>query len=80
MPAEIAAVLGHVIGQPLARSNPVRLPLEDRQMLDLVDAGVDDLHRCAACTDDRHPLAVQVQRSIPLSGVNAGARERLPAR
>ena len=57
MAAEIAAVLGNVVGQPLARRNPVRLALEDGQVLDLVDAGVDDLYCGAACTDDRHPLA-----------------------
>ena len=58
----------------------MRLALEHRQVLDLLDARVDDLHGGAAGSDDRHPLAGQVQRGIPLRGVNADARERIPAR
>ena len=73
-------MFGHVVGQPLARRDPVRLALEHRQVLDLVDTSVDDLHSGAAGPDDRHPFTREIQRRIPLRGVNAGARERVPAR
>ena len=72
-------MFGHVVGQPLTRGDPVGLALEHRQVLDLVDARIDDLHGGAAGPDDRHPFTGEVQRRIPPCGVNAGARERIPA-
>ena len=73
-------MFGHVVGEPFARRDPVRLALEHSQVLDLVDTGIDNLHSGATGSDDRHPFTSEVQRRIPQRRVNAGARERVPAR
>ena len=78
--AQVAAVFGHVVGQSLARCDPVGLTLEHRQVLDLLDAGVDDLHGRAARSDDGDPLPRQVDLGIPQGGVQTDARERVTTR
>ena len=76
---EVAPIVRHIVTGPLARCDPVRLTLEHRQMLDLVDTRVDDLDRGAARPDDGDPFAGEVERRVPLRGVNTDAREGVPA-
>lgn len=61
VPSQVTSEGGHLIGQPLTRRHPVWLPLEHRQVLDLVNTRVDDLYGGAARPDHSHLLAGEIE-------------------
>ena len=74
---------GHLLGGDLAvvqRRAPVGPPLEDREVIGLLADGGDGLHAGGAGADDRHPLALDLDRfGGPVVGVERRSLEHVGA-